>query len=137
MESNRTFTIYYDGSCPLCSREIRFYRARRGAGRLRFVDVSRAGSAALGVGLDRATALRIFHVRDESGDLIRGADAFVALWCRLPTLRWAGRLGQLPGVRQILRWGYLLFLRYRNRGTRPMRGVAGCTSAACDSEAGR
>ena len=33
-------TIYYDGSCPLCRREIAFYRRLRATMRLDWVDVS-------------------------------------------------------------------------------------------------
>ena len=32
-------TVYYDGECPLCSREIAHYRSRVGDGPVSFVDI--------------------------------------------------------------------------------------------------
>lgn len=109
------FTVYYDGSCPLCSREIDFYRRRRSAGRLRFVDITRAPATQLGPGLDPASAMRILHARDESGALLRGVDAFLGLWARLPALGWMAVLGRLAPLRWCLQRGYDGFLRWRNR----------------------
>ena len=40
-------TLYYDGACPLCAREIAFYRNLKGASDIRWTDVSTARSAAL------------------------------------------------------------------------------------------
>ncbi|MEC8852758.1 MAG: DCC1-like thiol-disulfide oxidoreductase family protein, partial [Pseudomonadota bacterium] len=37
-------TIFYDGGCPLCAREIAFYRRRAGAGRLDWIDVAAWGA---------------------------------------------------------------------------------------------
>lgn len=85
-------TVYYDGGCPLCRAEIGHYRRSGGAGRLAFVDVSGEGAAALGPDLDRAAALRRFHVRGPDGRLTDGAAAFARLWLALPGWRWLGRL---------------------------------------------
>ncbi len=84
-------TVFYDGGCPLCRAEIGHYRKSRGAERLAFIDVSGEG-AALGPDLDRASALRRFHVRGRDGRLTDGAAAFARLWLALPGWRWLGRL---------------------------------------------
>lgn len=39
-ETPRT-EVYFDGACPVCSREIATYRRAQGAEALRFIDVSR------------------------------------------------------------------------------------------------
>ena len=36
-------TVYFDGACPLCRAEIRYYRGKDRAGGLCFVDVSQMG----------------------------------------------------------------------------------------------
>jgi predicted DCC family thiol-disulfide oxidoreductase YuxK len=33
-------TVYYDGGCPICAREIGFYRARPGAEGFDWVNVA-------------------------------------------------------------------------------------------------
>lgn len=106
-------TVYYDGGCPLCRREIAAYRRAQGAERLDWVDVSSASEARLGDDLDHARALARMHVRDGDGRLIDGAAAFAALWSCLPRTR---RLGQLAGSRValfVLEPLYELFLKLR------------------------
>lgn len=105
-------TIYYDGSCPLCSAEIRHYQSRDGAEALRFVDVSRQ-DADLGSDFDAQDAMKRFHVRLPDGTLRSGAGAFVAVWAALPRFRWAARLASLPGVTAILEGAYRIFLPIR------------------------
>jgi predicted DCC family thiol-disulfide oxidoreductase YuxK len=104
-------TIYFDGSCPLCRREIAFYRRLRGAERLQWVDVS--GPAALGEGLDCASAMRRFHVRDAQGRLYSGGAAFARLWRALPYWRWLGRCLAWPPLSWGLEGAYRLFLPLR------------------------
>lgn len=105
-------TIYYDGSCPLCTAEIGHYAGQKGSDRLRFVDVSAAG-ADPGPDLALEDARGRFHVRRADGKLLSGARAFVAIWETLPGWRWAARLARIPGVTPLLEVAYRLFLPIR------------------------
>jgi len=108
-----TTTVYYDGACPICSREIAQYRKVQGADRLDFVDVTACDAKGLGHGLSRDAALARMHVRRADGRLVSGAAAFAEIWQQLPKLAWAGRLAASPVVLPILEIGYRVFLRVR------------------------
>jgi predicted DCC family thiol-disulfide oxidoreductase YuxK len=106
-------TVYYDGGCPVCSREVRFYQGREGADGFAWVDVARAEEAALGPGLSRHEALARMHVRRADGTIVRGAAAFAEIWRGMPGLRWLGRLLSIPPSGAAAELGYRLFLRAR------------------------
>ncbi|MFN3751491.1 MAG: thiol-disulfide oxidoreductase DCC family protein [Thiobacillus sp.] len=120
-------TLYYDGGCPVCTREIGFYQRRRGADRINWVNLAACDDAALGSGLSRTAAYARLHARLPDGTLLSGARAFAALWQALPAFRFAGRAAALPGVVHGLEIGYRGFLRLRrlwrrNAGTCPLPG---------------
>lgn len=106
-------TVYFDGNCPICSREIATYRRSRGSETLVWIDASRCEEAALRGDLDRASALQRFHVRGPDGTLIAGAAAFVEIWKRLPAFSRLARLCSGPRVLAILDALYDGFLRLR------------------------
>lgn len=106
--------VFFDGNCPVCSREIRFYRRRRGAEQIVWVDVNSCESATLPPGLDRASLLERFHVTDRQGNVNDGASAFIALWRELPGLKLLARIAGSKPVLPILEVLYLLFLKLRS-----------------------
>jgi demethoxyubiquinone hydroxylase (CLK1/Coq7/Cat5 family) len=105
-------TVLYDGSCPLCRREIALYRGLQASQPLCFADVS--DPAMVPPAGTSAQALRArFHVRHADGRLDSGARAFLALWAALPGWRWLARLGAIPGVPALMEGTYRAFLRVR------------------------
>ena len=116
-------TVFYDGGCPMCSREIRHYRRLRGADRLVWIDIA-ANDRMLAVhGLERQTAMERFHVLDASGHWQIGARGFIELWSHLPAYRWLASLLRMMHLESILDVVYNQFARWRMRRR--------CDSASC------
>ncbi len=105
-------TVYYDGACPVCAREIGWYRGMRGAEAVRWVDVADP-DAPLPEGRDRAALLRRFTVTRGTGETVTGAEAFSALWRALRPTRLLGRATDRQPFRAIGEALYRLFLRLR------------------------
>jgi predicted DCC family thiol-disulfide oxidoreductase YuxK len=105
-------TVLYDGACPLCRREIGVYRGLKPNTPVCFADVSDA-AVPLPPGTSREQLLARFHVRVSDGELLSGAQAFLALWAALPGWRWLSRVGRLPGAAWAMERVYQLFLRWR------------------------
>jgi predicted DCC family thiol-disulfide oxidoreductase YuxK len=95
-----TCTVYFDGACPICRREIAHYRTREGAADISWVDVTESAAADLGTDLERDAALARLHVRREDGSLVSGAAAFATIWGRLPAYAWLGRIAEWRPARR-------------------------------------
>lgn len=101
-------TVWYDGGCPLCLREIALMRRLDRARRIDFVDLIAAEACPL----DRRVMLARLHAR-EGGRLLSGAAAFAAMWRAIPLLRPLGELARVPAVLWLLEAAYVRFLRVR------------------------
>lgn len=112
VDSPAPLTVLYDGSCPLCRREIGVYRGLKANSPVCFADVSDAAQP-LPIGTTREQLMARFHVRGADGRLLSGAKAFLALWATLPGWRWLALVGRVPGVAWAMERAYLLFLRVR------------------------
>lgn len=105
-------TVYFDGSCPLCTFEIACYKSQAGGEEMDFVDISQENAQRVD-DLCLENAMRRFHVRTNNGELLSGARAFVAVWGSLRKWRWAAGLAQIPGCLLLLETVYRLFLPIR------------------------
>lgn len=126
-----SLTVYFDGACPVCSREIAAYRRQAGADACAWVDVSACEPAVLGADLSREQALARMHVRRADGSLVSGAAAFAEMWRALPATRWMGRLASWAPLTALLELAYRAFLRVRRAWRRPasMRAASGWSAA--------
>lgn len=103
-------TIWFDGSCAICTREIVLIRKLDRKGRLQFVDARYA--AAANCPADRTDLLTRFHA-EENGILLSGADAFGAMWRQIPLLRPLGLAARNRFLLALLERAYMAFLRIR------------------------
>lgn len=102
-------TVWHDGDCPLCRREIALMRRLDRRGRIDFIDAT-AGDAACPI--DRRDLLARFHAR-EDGRMLSGAAAFAAMWRAIPLLRPLGLAARNRHVLRLMETAYIGFLRAR------------------------
>jgi predicted DCC family thiol-disulfide oxidoreductase YuxK len=107
-------TLFYDGRCPLCRREMGHLARLAGSG-LRLQDIhalpdaawhpEAAGKQGQGNLPAREDLLHTLHLRCADGTWVRGADANVRAWqhTRIGFL-WA--LLRLPGIRALVDRAY-------------------------------
>lgn len=106
-------TIYFDGACPICAREIATYQSWRGGDRIHWVDASHCSEQELGEELERTQALAKLHARDENGVLVSGAAAFVTIWQQLPALKWMTPCLERAWFIRLIDRLYFMFLKIR------------------------
>ena len=110
-------TVWYDSTCPLCLREIRFMRRLDRRQAINFVDILKDEACPL----DPAELLARFHAREAGGDMLSGAAAFAAMWRAIPLLRPLGLAARWRPVAWLLEQAYRGFLRLRPGLQRLMR----------------
>jgi predicted DCC family thiol-disulfide oxidoreductase YuxK len=108
-------TMFYDGGCPLCSKEVKFYKDLDTKAAVNWIDISSTHTApaeleSRGINLDKAMAR--LHVLD-GNNMREGASAFVALWKNLPYFSLLVPLFKVPGVLEIAEAGYTFFAKRR------------------------
>lgn len=106
-------TVFFDGGCPLCRREIDFYRRRHGADVINWLDINTQADDFFVPNLSRCDAMRRLHVQTRDGQLLSGAAAFAALWRALPGFRIIGIVAAIPPIQWCLEISYRVFLHFR------------------------
>lgn len=98
-----TITVCFNGSCPVCRREIDQYKrlAERSGAEITWVDVTADRAFAARHGLDFEASIRRLHTIDANGKVIAGVPAFAALFSRIPALSWIGRALAWPVIRPV------------------------------------
>ena len=111
-------TVWYDGGCPLCRREIAVFRRLDRRGAIRFEDIS---TQTANCPIDRARLLARFHAQERGQPIVSGAAAFAAMWRAIPLLRPLGELARLPVLLWVFEQAYLGFLKIRPSLQRRLR----------------
>lgn len=105
-------TVYFDGACPLCRREISLLQKFDRNNRLLFRDISPPQAAAF-CPLPQQDMLARFHVRRADGVMLDGAAAFLAAYAVIPRLGVLDRLSRSRIACGILNIFYAGFLKLR------------------------
>jgi len=113
VDDTSQLTVYYDGSCPLCSKEINWYQKHSVSKSIEWHDVSQSSEERVATDLATAEALRRFHVRKHDGSVVSGAAAFSELWLCVPKFKPIGTLLKVPIFSHVAELVYRLFLKVR------------------------
>ena len=135
-------TVYFDGSCRLCSAEINNLKARDAEGRLTLVDCSPLDFT--GGPAPRAALMDAIHAVDANDQVFVGVDTFRAIYAAAG-LPWVSTILGLPLVSRLAQLGYPLLVRNRYRlpdrlvsalfdraARQAVRRGAGCRNGVCD-----
>ena len=106
-------TMFYDGGCKLCSREVRHYRRLDRDQAVSWIDVSVHAELLETLKLSRADAMARLHVLDREGRVHTGAAAFAVLWSALPYYRWLAGCVRMLHLVPLLDRIYEPFARWR------------------------
>lgn len=106
-------TVFYDGACGLCSKEINYYRSIAPHGVFDWQDVTVSTVSLDKAGIKLTDALMQLHAIDGDGHMLKGVDAFVIMWKHLGHWKWLGFLVGLPVVRSTAQVLYRHFCTWR------------------------
>ena len=117
-------TVFFDGGCDLCSKEIEHYRKIQGAEKIQWIDISKDVQGLAAFNLSWEAAVARFHVLDGNNKWHVGAWGFSEMWSYLSYYKWLSRglkvLHLLPIVDRV----YTYFARWRLRRR--------CSSRTCE-----
>ena len=80
-------TVFHDGECPMCSREIALMRKIDVSNAIHWVDITKDKQALADAGITYQQAMDRIHVADASQQLHTGIKGFMNVWEHLPYYR--------------------------------------------------
>lgn len=116
--------VFYDGACPMCSREIAMLQRLDRDRRIRFVDIAAAGFDAAAVGVPHDGLMARIHGRLPDGTLVQGVEVFRRLYS-------AVGFGPLVALTRLPRVATVLDSAYEQFAARRLRLAGRCNDVAC------
>lgn len=127
MSTNHQISVYYDGGCHLCSREIDIYKRKDTDQKIEFVDIS---SPEFTLNTDKVSLEDIhkyFHVKTNKDEWLQGVDAFEKIWEVLNIFKPLQLVSKNKLTRPFMNFGYSLFVKARPYLPRKK----GCETGTC------
>jgi len=120
------FEVFFDGDCPLCTREIAMLKRLDRRKAIRFTDITSIDFSMDSIGKDYETLMGSIHGKMPDGAWVSGVEVFRQLYTAVG-LGPVVALTRLPGLSWLLDQGYGIFARNRLSWT----GRAGCDNGTC------
>ena len=120
-------TVFYDGACPLCTKEVAKWRKAPFTCPVEWFDINGQEDALIRQGIDPHAALVELHTKTKDGVIRTSIDSYVLLLSQLPRWRWVGSLMNLPIIKPTLKWIYDVLTKVRLK-------KEGRWNSACDSK---
>jgi len=108
--------VYFNNSCKICKAEIDLYKKEK-IKEIDWVDITNNELAEKETSKNSKELLRRLHVI-ENEKVIDGAEAFLALWKKMPKYKFLYKFFKLPIIFNIFSFGYEIiafFLYLKNK----------------------
>lgn len=124
-------TIYFDGQCPLCSKEMSALKKRDELNLIELIDLHDEKTMALPAhqDIDQDYAMDMLHGRID-GKLVYGLDVTYYAWSLVGKQHLVGFL-RLPIVRPVADRAYLFFAKHRHTISGLFGKQEECDSGTC------
>lgn len=113
-QTSSRITVFFDGQCGLCLKEINYYKKIQPANLFRWVDLNDNPEILAAENISLVTALMHLHAKDEKGQLHVGLNAFIVIWRGLGGF-WSvlASVVSFPGIKHAGAWLYHHFANWR------------------------
>ena len=108
--------VYFNNSCKICKAEIDLYKKEK-IEEIDWVDITNNGLAEKETKKNSKELLRRLHVIEDE-KVIGGAEAFLALWKKMPRYKFLYNFFKLPIIFSLFSFGYEIvafFLYLKNK----------------------
>ena len=109
-------TVYFDGECPICRREIDLMKLLNRKERLQFIDFAALAYRSEEHELNPCDLNRVIHARWSEGTIITGVEVFREMWEAIG-LGFLARFSRRPLLNKLLVQAYTWFAKNRLRHT--------------------
>ena len=106
-------TVFYDGKCGLCSKEINHYIKIAPEGIFNWQDITKDNAKLREIGISLAEGLKLLHATDNQNKIHIGIDAFILIWKQLNKWHFLAKLISLPVFYQVTKVFYNVFANWR------------------------
>ena len=106
-------SVFFDGKCNLCSKEINYYQRIAPKNTFNWVDITKTPGELDRFEIKLSDGLRLMHVADSRGNIFTGVDAFIIMWKQIKYWKFLGLFVSLPIVKQIANLLYQYFADWR------------------------
>ena len=96
--------VYFNNSCKICKTEIDLYK-KENIQEIDWVDITNNDLAEKETSKNNKELLRRLHVKDGE-KIIQGAEAFLALWKKIPKYKFLYNFFRLPIIFNLFSFGY-------------------------------
>jgi len=111
--SPSVISVFFDGKCNLCSKEINYYQRIAPKNTFNWVDITKTPGELDRFEIKLSDGLRLMHVADSRGNIFTGVDAFIIMWKQIKYWKFLGLFVSLPIVKQIANLLYQYFADWR------------------------
>lgn len=106
-------SIFYDGGCGLCQKEIRHYQRLDKNSAIEWVDIYKKPESLQSHGIEYLDAMMVLHGINKDGDIVKGVENFISIWQNIEQYQWIAKCVLRLRLMGVLQGCYMRFAKWR------------------------